>query len=112
MKTFTVNGKEYKAKEFDFNLMCDLEDMGISIADVEKKPTVALRAYFALCTGKGKDFAGKEIGEHIVNGGSLEDVANVMTEAMENSDFFRSLNETAEAENAKSKSKTKQSTKA
>ena len=49
MKTFTVNGKEYRAKEFDFNLMCDFEDMGISIADMSKKPMAVVRAYFALC---------------------------------------------------------------
>ena len=29
MKNFTINRKVYKAKEFDFNLVCDLEDEGI-----------------------------------------------------------------------------------
>ena len=31
MKRFKINGKEYVAKSFDFNLICDLEDMGVSI---------------------------------------------------------------------------------
>ena len=86
MKTFNVNGKEYKARAFDFNLMCDFEDMGISIAEMTNKPMSVIRAYFALCTGKGKEFAGKE---------------------MEKSDFFRSLIKTEEQKTTKSTSKAK-----
>ena len=107
MRTFIINGKEYRAKEFDFNLMCDFEDMGISIADMDKKPMAVVRAYFALCTGRGKEFAGKEMEQHLINGGSFDDVVIAMNEEMEKSDFFRSLNKTAEAENGKSQSKAK-----
>lgn len=107
MKTFTVNGKEYKAKAFDFNLVCDLEDMGISIEDMGKKPMAVVRAYFALCAGKGKEFAGKEMEAHIINGGSFDDVVSAMSEEMEKSDFFRTLQQTSETENGKSKSKAK-----
>ncbi len=32
MNTFTINEKEYKAKPFDFEMVCDLEDMGIEIS--------------------------------------------------------------------------------
>lgn len=107
MKTFTVNGKEYKAKAFDFNLMCDLEDMGVSIADMPNKPMTVVRAYFALCTGKGKEFAGKEMEQHLINGGTFDDVVNAMSEEMEKSDFFRSLNKTEEQKTTKSQSKAK-----
>ena len=103
MKTFTVNGKEYRAKAFDFNLMCDFEDMGISLADMTSKPMAVIRAYFSLCTGKGKEFAGKEMEQHIVNGGSFDDVIIAMNEEMEKSDFFRNLNKTEETEIAESK---------
>lgn len=108
MKTFTVNGKEYKAKEFDFNLVCDLEDMGISLEEAEKKPMSMVRAYFALCTGKGKEYAGKEMGAHIINGGAFEDVVKAMSDEMEKSDFFRNLNKDEEqkvTENPKKTSK-------
>lgn len=96
MRTFIVNGKEYKAKDFDFNLVCDLEDMGISLEKANEKPMSMVRAYFAFCAGKGKAFAGREMQEHMVNGGSFEDVTKAMSEAMENSDFFRALQKTAE----------------
>lgn len=104
MKTFKVNGKEYKAKEFSFNLVCDLEDMGVSLEQAENKPMSMVRAYFALCTGKGKEYAGKEMEQHLINGGTFDEIMNVMTDEMEKSDFFRNLNKTAEekvAEDAK-----------
>lgn len=103
MKTFVVNGKEYRAKEFDFNLICDLEDMGIAMSDIAEKPMSTVRAYFALCTGRGKSYAGKEMEQHIVNGGSFDDVIIAMNEEMEKSDFFRNLNKTEETEIAESK---------
>lgn len=105
MKTFIVNGTEYKAKAFDFNLICDLEDMGISMEAAASKPMSLARAYFGLCTGKGKEYAGRELEEHITSGGTLEDVMNVMSEEMEHSDFFRALNKTAEADAPKSQKK-------
>lgn len=48
MNTFTVNGTEYKAKPFDFNLVCDLEDMGISLEEAGRKPMSMVRAYFGM----------------------------------------------------------------
>lgn len=102
MKTFTVNGKEYNAKAFDFNLICDLEDMGISLETASSKPMSMVRAYFGLCAGKGKEYAGKEMESHIISGGSFEDIMNVMSDEMEKSDFFRNLNKKAEQETAES----------
>lgn len=104
MRTFTVNKKEYKARAFDFNLVCDLEDIGISLEEAGKKPMSLVRAYFGLCAGKGKEYAGKELESHIIGGGTFEDIMNAMSDEMEKSDFFRNLNKTAEqevAENAK-----------
>ena len=39
-KLFTVNGKSYRAKEFDFNFLCDLEDQNLSLEDIDKKPMI------------------------------------------------------------------------
>ena len=95
MNTFTINGKEYKAKPFDFNLVCDLEDMGISLEEAGRKPMSMVRAYFGICAGKGKNFSGKEMEAHIINGGKFDE--------MEKSDFFHSLNKTEKTENATDK---------
>ena len=86
---FELNGKEIKAKEFDYNLMCDMEDIGFNIDDIAEKPLSALRGYVALCKSCKLETAGKEISEHLANGGQVEDILSVMTEKLENSDFFR-----------------------
>lgn len=110
MNTFTVNGTEYRAKPFDFNLVCDLEDMEISLEQAGNKPMSMVRAYFALCAGKGKEFAGKEMEAHIIGGGKFDDIMTAMSDEMDKSDFFRNLNKTAETEtteNQKSENKKK-----
>ena len=109
MNTFVINGKEYKAKAFDFNLICDLEDMGISLQEAGNKPMSMVRAYFGLCAGKGKEFAGKEMEAHIISGGKLDDVMNAMSDEMEKSDFFRNLKETAESKIAENPYETEKS---
>ena len=94
-KIFSINGRTYQAKEFDFNLLCDLEDQGLSLEDIEKKPMSLIRSYFMFCSGLSKEDAGKEIEAHIGKGGEFVDVVNVMGEMMNESGFFRSLNKRA-----------------
>lgn len=89
VKKFEVNGKEYKAKEFDYNLVCDMEDIGFNIDDLASKPASAVRGYFALCKGCTLKKAGEELSEYVANGGDIGDIAEIMTEKVENSDFFR-----------------------
>ena len=98
MKSFTVNGVKYTAKEFTYNVICDLEDMGVQLSDFGAKPMSMVRAYLSICAGKDADFAGKEIEEHIINGGSLEDIMNAMSDAMDKSGFFRALNNRTESD--------------
>lgn len=96
MKTFTINGKEYKSKMVDFNLICDLEDMGISIMDGDMKNMSIIRGYFGLCAGLNREKAGIEIQEHFKNGGNLEEFSKILSNEFENSEFFQSLRERAE----------------
>ena len=42
-ENITVNGRVYKAKELDFNFLCNLGDNGIDISDIDKKMLPALR---------------------------------------------------------------------
>ena len=107
MNTFKINGKDYVAKKFDFNLVCDLEEMGISFADAANKPMTTARAYFAICTGRGKEFAGAELESHIVNGGDFNDLIVAMSDEMEKSDFFRNLSKRTETEDGENQKKKK-----
>lgn len=100
MKTFEVNGKQYKGKEFDFNLVCDLEDMGVTLDDMQKKNLSLIRGYFGLCAGLDRDEAGAELQAHIINGKKFESLTDALSEAMEKSDFFRALQKTEETEDA------------
>lgn len=97
-KVFNVNGKTYKAKEFDFNLLCDLEEQGLSLEDIDKKPMSLIRTYLAFCGNLTKEQAGKEIEQHIENGGKFNDVVETMSKQMQDSGFFRSLSQTGETE--------------
>lgn len=94
--TFAVNKKKYTAKPFDLNMVCDLEDYGVSLAEMKSKSMSMVRAYFALCANLDKDDAGSEIQQHLLNGGKFNDIIDVMKKEMEESDFFRALSETAE----------------
>lgn len=91
MNTFVVNHKRYTARAFDFNLMCDLEDMGFAIQDIVSKPVSTARAYFALCAEMDKDEAGKELELHMIDGGKLDVVTTAMSKEMNQSGFFQYL---------------------
>lgn len=89
IKAIEINGKAYKPAELDFNTMCDMEDLGVSIFETENKGLSAVRAYLAVSAGISKEEAGAEIGEHIANGGSLEVLSEAFSEAVRESTFFR-----------------------
>lgn len=91
MNTFTLNGNTVTAREFDFNLMVQLDDYGVSIQDAGAKPMAFIRAYVALCLNRSLDEAGQVINDHIVNGGNFDDLLQVINKELENSGFFRAL---------------------
>lgn len=108
MNKFTVNNKTYNAKEFDFDLVCDLEEMDIQISTIKNKPMALARAYFALCVGGDKHYAGQEMQKHILNGGNFDELMDVMNDEMEKSDFFQALSKTEDAEVAASQTAEKE----
>lgn len=112
MKTFDVNGKQYKGKKFDFNLVCDLEDMGVTLEDMQKKNLSLIRGYFGLCAGLNRKEAGAELQTHLVSGKKFESLTDVMSDEMEKSDFFRALGKTAETEDTAVETEEKQEPKA
>ena len=89
-KEITVNGKTYPAVEVTFNVLCDMDEMGVSIEDLDPRHIIRfLRAYVAVCMGATPEDAGVEIGSHVMSGGAIEDLIAIMTEAFEEGGFFR-----------------------
>lgn len=110
MRTFTINGKRYTAKPFNFNTVCNLEENGVPLSEMSKKPMSMVRAYFALCAKDSIDNAGEEIEAHVIAGGDFEDIYKVMGDEMNESGFFQALNkktteETPEVETEKTAKK-------
>lgn len=97
-RTFTINGKLYQAREITFNTICDLEDAGVSLTEIEQKPISTVRSYFAICLGGNKEVAGQEIERHIINGGNLDEIMTAFREELADSDFFQALTKTANEE--------------
>lgn len=96
MKTFTVNGKTYKGKAFDINMICDFEEEGIPLEDYDKKLFSALRLYLSYCSKLNKAEAGKELELHLGNGGSVKELAEIFQNALQESNFFLSSQKEAE----------------
>ena len=94
MTTFEINGNTYVAKDFDFNLICDLEDKGVSMDSMSEKPMSMFRAYIAVCANKSVRFAGMEMQNHFINGGDLEELTEIISQKMDESDFFQAMNQT------------------
>ena len=96
-RLLNINGKSYKAAEFDLNLICDFEDSGISIDDIGNKMSNVIRQYVASSMNTDPKTAGIELSAHLNNGGKIEDITDVMTAAMEDSGFFRTASKSQES---------------
>lgn len=101
MKNFEINGKKYVTKDFDFNLVCDLADRGVDISKSLGNPLALVRAYVSICSGLPMETAGKEIQEHIINGGNINDIMGIISNEIDKSDFFRYLNQNQEQKTPK-----------
>ena len=86
MKKITINGKDYNLdKVIDFNAICELEDLGLSVTALKKSNMSAIRALLAWFGDITVEQAGAEIMAHLKNGGSFDD-----------SDFFRATQQSVE----------------
>lgn len=88
MRTFTVNDKEYNAKQFDFNMICDFEDMGVAL---KAGSTTTIRGYLALCGNMSLEEAGNELSEQFIKYENFDSINEAMGEEMGDSDFFQAL---------------------
>ncbi len=95
-KRMIINNREYRLPELDFNAMCELEDMGIALTDMDKKVLTTVRGFLALAMNGDFHRAGKELEAHLSKGGSLEQMLQEINEAVERSGFSRAQPEHAE----------------
>ena len=101
MNTFVINKKRYTAPKFDFNTVCDFEEAGISLSEAKNKPTSMVRAYFSLLFDGDKEAAGRELEQHMIDGGTFEDLTDAMVKEMNESRFFQAISKrTAETDQA------------
>lgn len=98
MKTIHINGKTYQGAEMTFNNVCRMEEMDAPVTLGQKVSFSLMRGYLALCMNTSKENAGEELEKHILSGGTFDELSDAMAEAIETSDFFRKLQETATAE--------------
>ena len=54
-----INDREYTIPELNFNAMCELEDLGASFSEMDKKVLSTVRAFLALAMGGDAEKAGK-----------------------------------------------------
>ena len=104
---FVVDKVSYTAKPFDFEMVCELEDMGVTFERIEKMPMSLIRAYFAICAGVSKEEASDIIQRHLMSGGKMDDISEPMAKEMNDSDFFRAISENKEQETSTVPSKAK-----
>ena len=86
-----INDREYHMPQLNFNAMCDLEDLGASFSEMDKKLLSTVRAFLALAMGGDTDKAGKEIEAHLASGGNFDEIMEDINRAVEESGFFRAL---------------------
>lgn len=99
MRTITVNGNKYGAKEFNLNLICDLSDLGVSMEKIASMDISFLRAYVTLCSGKNVEDAGNEIEQHFIANDGIAGIIEEIKPLVEESGFFRKIIEMAEKGN-------------
>jgi len=101
MKKFTVNGKEYNAKELTYGDIRKMESFGLNlmtdITSIQAKVFSYTSGYLAICGGFSLEVADNEMNEHIINGGDFTDISEAFVDSLSNSRFFQAmLNSAAE----------------
>lgn len=86
-----INGKTYKIPEMDFNMICDLEEAGVSILELDEKPISSLRGFLSVIGEMSLEEAGNEIQEHLMKDGSIDEIVTEVMLALVNSGFFQAL---------------------
>ena len=92
MNSVTINGRQYEIPEITFDAICELEESGVYLLNMDRKnPKIAtmIRGLVAWITRLDPEDASKEIQAHIENGGNIMDILTGVTSALNSSGFFK-----------------------
>lgn len=99
--------RTYPTKDIDFfNLVCELEAanvdvMGLTDGNIERsKIFTTMRALLAVLINVQAEESGKLLSQHLRNGGTLDEIMNAFTGAMEDAGFGASQESEEETETA------------
>ncbi len=89
-KTFEINGKKYTSIPFTFNILADMEEIGVDIESIVSRPISGIRAYFGIIVGD-KEKAGEELEQHIIDFGDISGLVDAFNYEIEQSAFFKAV---------------------
>lgn len=89
MITFRLNDKEITSeKKLNFGALIELEDLGLSLYDIDEKPLNLIAILVAFYSDLSKEKAIEEINKHLENNGKISDFNSLLNEFVQ-SDFFQ-----------------------
>ncbi len=91
-----INGTEYTTPALTFANLCKLEDWGLTVNDMAKRPLGFLAAFVALAVGGDLEDGKSAIEKHIEGGGTIDAISDELSQAVDNSGFFKMENQTKE----------------
>lgn len=95
-----INQKEYTISGLGFKDMVQMEDMGFSVLDLFQNQKVfsLATAFVGVCADCGKEEAERLCEQHVLGGGSIEELCQIFMKLVEESGFFKKFLKTEETE--------------
>jgi hypothetical protein len=96
MKYIEINGKEYEVPELDFDAVCELEENGVNLLNLDRKNMKVasmVRGLVAWIMRSDTATASREIEAHIAGGGNIGELFAAINEALTESRFFKGSGE-------------------
>lgn len=92
MSYVIINGNKYDIPEVNFDSICELEERGVNLLNPDTnnaKLATMCRGLAAWIMGTDVYTASRELEAHVMNGGNILDIINGVTDAINNSGFFK-----------------------
>ena len=91
-----INGTEYATPTLTFANLCRLEDFGLTVNDMARRPLGFLAAFVALAIDGNLEDGKNAIEAHIQSGGTIDEISDELSKAVDNSGFFKGVNQEEE----------------